>query len=404
MIKINPKYIPLVQSDSRYFIVTGGRMSGKSFAISSFLLMLTFEEGHNILFTRYTMSSAHISIIPEFISKIESLNLTKHFEITKTEIINKITKSKIIFKGIKTSSGLQTANLKSISGITTWVIDEAEELVDEDVFDKIDLSIRTNSNQNRIIVVMNPSTKEHFIYKRFFEDMGVMECSNLVKGNVTYIHSSYKDNIENISKSVLDQINHIKLTNIEKWNHIIEGKWLDRAEGVIYSNWSIGDFIECDTTIYGLDFGFSIDPSACIAVSFDKNKVYLKEVFYKTGMITSDFVNEFRLIKPNSLIIADSAEVRLIEEIKRSNINIQPIKKSAGSILEGITFVKEYELIIDPSSTNIIKELNNYSWSNSKAGIPIDKYNHHCDALRYVITYWKKHQGNWDDVYQFDYV
>jgi len=151
MITINKKYIPLFKNDSRYFVITGGRGSGKSFAMNSFLLLLTYEVGHVILFTRYTLVSAHISIIPEFVEKIEMAELHDDFYITKDEIVNKQTGSKIIFKGIKTSSGTQTANLKSLSGVTTFVLDEAEELVDEDVFDKIDLSVRNNTKQNRVI-------------------------------------------------------------------------------------------------------------------------------------------------------------------------------------------------------------------------------------------------------------
>ena len=135
MIIISKKYIPLFESESRYFVITGGRGSGKSFALNSFLLLLTYEVGHTILFTRYTLTSAHISIIPEFVEKIEMADLHNDFSITKDEIINLRTGSKILFKGIKTSSGTQTANLKSLQGVTTWVLDEAEELVEEDYRD-----------------------------------------------------------------------------------------------------------------------------------------------------------------------------------------------------------------------------------------------------------------------------
>ena len=139
MIKIHKKYKPIGETDSRYYIVSGGRGSGKSFTINAILVMLTYEAGHTILFTRYTLTSAYISIIPEFIDKLELFNCVTDFHITKDEILNKKTGSKIIFRGIKTSSGDQTANLKSLQGITTWVIDEAEELTDEQKFDTIDL-------------------------------------------------------------------------------------------------------------------------------------------------------------------------------------------------------------------------------------------------------------------------
>ena len=164
-VKLHDKYVPLFNSESRYYIITGGRGSGKSFGVAIFLLTLTCQEGHKILFTRYTMTSAQTSIIPEFIEKIDMMGLSHLFRITKDEIINLETKSSIIFKGIRTSSGNQTAALKSLAKVTTFVLDEAEELIDETTFDKIDFSVRTKTEQNRCILILNPTTKEHWIYK-----------------------------------------------------------------------------------------------------------------------------------------------------------------------------------------------------------------------------------------------
>ena len=223
MIDINQKYKPIQTSDARYYIVTGGRGSGKSYSINLLLLLLTFEAGHTILFTRFTLSSAYISIIPEFIDKIETLKLQDHFYITKDEIRNKLSGSKIIFKGIKTSSGDKTANLKSLTNVSTWVMDEAEELQDENIFDKIDLSVRNLNQKNRVILILNPVTKEHWIYNRFFQDKGVMDGSNATKGNTTYIHTTYLDNVENLSKSYLEQIENIKKRRPEKYKHQMLG-------------------------------------------------------------------------------------------------------------------------------------------------------------------------------------
>jgi phage terminase large subunit len=388
------KYKSLVSSSSRYFIISGGRASGKSYSVASYLLMLTFEKNHKILFTRYTMSSAHISIIPEFMNKIESLDILQYFDITQTSIINKITGSKILFRGMRTSSGIQTANLKSIEGITTWVLDEAEELVDEDVFDKIDLSIRTKNNQNRVIIIMNPATKEHFVYRRFFEAKGIQPGSNIVDDNVTYIHTSYKDNMENINDSILNQIESLRETNINRYNHIIMGSWLDKAEGVVFNNWEVGDYVETDKVIYGSDFGFSIDPSTCISVSFDNKTIYVKEIFHRQRMVTDDFVNEYRNIPNNPLIIADSAEGRLIEEINKKGINIRKTMKRPGSVKEGILFMQDFNIVVDRGSINIIKELNNYSWSDKSSGQPIDKWNHCIDAIRYVVQFSRQSSDN----------
>ena len=385
MINLNQKFKQLF-TDSRYFICTGGRGSSKSFSINTFILLLTYEQGHVILFTRYTLVSAHISIIPEFIEKIELLGKEHEFLITKDEITNLVTGSKIIFKGIKTSSGTQTANLKSLAGVTCFVLDEAEELTDEDTFDKIDLSIRHKSKQNIIILILNPSTKEHWIYSRFFEQRGVNEGSNLTKGDATFIHTTYEDNISNLSESFINQIESIKRNNLQKFNHVILGGWLDKAEGVIYSNWKIGEYLQTDLSCYGQDFGFSIDPTTLIQVSIDNKhkRIYAKELLFKAGLTTSDiFLLNSKLVALNGLIVADSAEPRLISELKSKGLNIKGIEKP--KITDRIALVQDYELIIDENSTNLIKELNNYSWHDKKSETPIDNFNHLLDALGYAV-------------------
>lgn len=386
MLNLNKKFQPLFFSDARYYVLTGGRGSGKSFSINSFLLLLTYESGHVILFTRYTLTSAHISIIPEFVDKIEKTGNASHFNITKDEIINLQTGSKIIFRGIKTSQGTQTANLKSISGVTTWVLDEAEELVDETVFDKIDFSIRSENKQNRVILVLNPTTKEHFIYNRFFEDNGVNEGANVTKNDITYIHTTYLDNKENLSESFLKQIAKIKETQKQKYDHVIMGGWLNKAEGVIFTNWKIGDYIETGFGGFGQDYGFSVDPTTLIQVSIDRTnkKIYCKELLYKPNLTTSDiFIENNRYCGRNGLIIGDSAEDRLIAELQSRGLNIRGVKKP--KIVERIALLQDYELIIEPNSTNIIKELNNYIWHDKKSETPIDKYNHALDSIGYIV-------------------
>ena len=387
-LKIRDKFLVWDKVDSRYFIITGGRGSGKSFAINTMLLLLTQEQGHTILFTRYTLRSANISIIPEFKEKIDLLQLNHMFHITKDEIINKNSGSKILFRGIKTSSGDQTANLKSLQGITTWVMDEAEELVDESIFDKIDLSVRKKGIDNRIMLVLNPATKEHWIYKRFFESKGIDSKSNLSTGDVTYIHSTYLDNMENLSDSYLARIEDIKNNRPAKYEHQILGGWLEKAEGVIFSNWSIGKFQEVSTIVLGQDYGFSSDPSVLLKTSIDKKnkKIYVKLCFYKTHLTTTSIAQLNKQFAGQNLIVADSAEPRLINELSR-HCNIVPTIKGQGSVIFGISLLQDYDLIIDPESTEIVKELNNYSWLEKKSQTPIDKFNHCIDALRYAVAY-----------------
>jgi len=381
--------MPIVDSDSRYFIISGGRGSGKSFSVNALLVMLTYEQGHTILFTRYTLTSAYISIIPEFIDKLEQFGSIADFHITKDEILNKKTGSKIIFRGIKTSSGDQTANLKSLQGITTWVVDEAEELVDEQKFDTIDLSVRQQGKPNRIILILNPTTKEHFIYRRFFEDRGVQEGSNTTKENTTYIHTTYQDNIDNLSKSYIDQIEQMKIRRPEKYKQQMLGAWLNKAEGVIFNNWSVGEFKHIGTSVWGQDYGFAADPSTLVEVNIDSTnkRIYLKECFYLQRLTTSQIAQLNLKHAREGLIVGDSAEPRLLSEIKAKGCNVRPSIKGQGSITYGISLLQDYDIIVSPESTNLIKELNNYRWLERKSNTPIDNWNHLIDAVRYAVGF-----------------
>jgi len=377
-------------NDTRFFIVTGGRGSGKSFEVGRFTSLLSFEQGHKILFTRQTMTSAHLSIVPEFQEKIDLLELNGCFEINRNEIKNVVSNSEIIFKGLKTSSGDQTAALKSLQGVTTWILDEAEELTDETVFDKINLSIRQKGVQNRVILILNPSTKEHWIYKRFFEQSGVKTEFTGVKDNVTYIHSTYLDNIENLDTSFLDEVERIKNTNPKKYQHVILGGWLDKAEGVVFDNWSYGEFNPNKLqTSFGQDFGFSIDPTTLVEVAIDKKrkKLYVRECLYKPKLTTTQIamINITHALK--QLIIADSAEPRLIAELKSKGCNIKATEKGQGSISAGIALMQDFEIIVEPNSINIAKELNNYVYADKGSKLYVDDFNHAIDAIRYNVFY-----------------
>jgi phage terminase large subunit len=388
MIKKHKKNWNKLGNKTRYFVITGGRGSGKSFEVGRFTSLLSFEVGHRILFTRQTMTSAHLSIIPEFKEKIDLLNLNGNFEIRKSEILNKQSGSEIIFRGIKTSSGDQTANLKSLQGVTTWIVDEAEELTDENTFDKINLSIRQKGKQNRVILILNPATKEHWIYKKFFEEKGVSEGFNGIKGDVTYIHTTYLDNIDNLDNSFINEVERIKQNNPTKYNHQILGGWLDKAEGVIFTNWSIGKFENVGTSVFGQDFGFSNDPTTLVETSIDKanKKIYCKLHYYKTHLTTSDILQLNTNYANRNLIVADSAEPRLIAELQ-TKLNIVGAVKGPDSVIYGISLLQDYELIIDPESIEIIKELNNYCWLERKSKTPIDMYNHTIDSIRYSVSY-----------------
>lgn len=294
MIVRNPKYKPLYTSRKRYFLITGGRGSGKSFEVGTFLSLLTYEAYHRILFTRYTMTSAELSIIPSFHDKIDRLEAWHQFESVKSVITNKFSGSDIVFKGIKTSSGNQTANLKSLEGVSTWVLDEAEELVDVETFDKLDLSLRTTDVQNRVIMVMNPTTREHWVWQRFFENNHRIEMVDgcpvpiCTHPDVCHIHTTYLDNIANLSQSFIDTIERIKQEDPQRYAHEIIGGWQLQPEGVLYQESELKRFRKSDVrydeahAIYGYgDVADEGTDSLCFPIGYlFPNRVYIPEVVF----------------------------------------------------------------------------------------------------------------------------
>ena len=395
-------YHPLYTDNEKFIIlITGGRGSGKSFNASTFIERLTFELTeaekivHQILYTRYTMVSAGMSIIPEMMEKIDLDGTTKYFKTTKTDIVNKMTKSRIMFRGIKTSSGNQTAKLKSIQGITTFVCDEAEEWTNEEEFDKIMLSIRKKGIQNRIIIIMNPCDSNHFIYKKYIEnthkqvDIDGVQVQISTHPNVLHIHTTYLDNLENLSPEFLKEVEDMKINNPEKYAHVVIGRWADVAEGAVFKKWGIVKEFPSWAKKVALasDWGYTNDPSTGIRCGIVDNRLYVDELFYETGMLTNAIAEK---LKPWGLkVYGDSADPRLIQEIKNRGVNIYPVDKFPGSIKAGIDKIHEMELFVTERSYHIIEELRKYVWDKDKDGHyinePVDAWNHTLDPIRYYI-------------------
>jgi phage terminase large subunit len=361
-IKVSEKYEALWQPKTRYFLITGGRGSAKSFTVGLWACnMLLANKGWKVLFTRYTLSSANISVIPEFREKIDLLGVGDEFQMTNAQISHKVTGSEIIFSGIKTSSGNQTAKLKSIPALNVFIVDEAEEFVSEKDFDTIDESIRMPDTPNIVILVMNPQDVEHWIWKRWFEKSHRMETIDgqmipiSTHADITHIHTTYFDNYHNLSKDY----------------------------------WVEGEFDVSLPFGYGLDFGFYPDPLALVKVAVDKGakKIYVEEVIYKQSLSYEAVIEQMNhFVSPNAMVIADTSEPRLIEALQQRGLNVQKAEKGAGSIVEGIKKMLDYQIIVTPDSYNLKHELRNYIWNDRKSSTPLDADNHGCDSLRYIFS------------------
>lgn len=409
MIKTHKPYYPLYEDKEHFiYLITGGRGSGKTTAVSAFIERLTFEYNkekkiaHQILYTRYTMASAGMSIIPEFLDKVQLDGTEQYFHKANNDVVNTMTKSRVMFRGINTSSGNQTAKLKSIQGVTTFVVDEAEEWVNEDEFERVMLSIRQVGLQNRVIIIMNPCDSNHWVYQRFIKDTHkIVEVDGVpvqisTHPSVLHIHTSYLDNVQFLSEQFMKEILDMKVKNHERYAHVVIGKWADVAEGAVFKKWGIVDEFPsyCKKVARACDFGYSSDPTAIVRCGIVDNRLYIDELCYKTGMTSGDLIREFRQESErgdDGFVYSESADPRLIDEIALGGVIIYPIQKGAGSIQAGLSKMLDMEIYVTKRSVNIQDELRNYVWAKDKFGnytnIPEDHHNHGVDACRYFCLY-----------------
>ena len=297
-----------------------------------------------------------------------------------------------MFRGINTSSGNQTAKLKSIQGVTTFVVDEAEEWVNEDEFERIMLSIRTKGLQNRVIIIMNPADSNHWVYKRFIRDTHkLVEYDGVpvqisTHPNVCHIHTSYLDNIENLSEEFMKEILAMKRDNPERYAHIVMGQWADVAEGAVFKKWGIVDEFPdyCKKVGRGCDFGYTNDVTGVVRCGIVGNRLYIDELCYRNAMTSGDLIREFKQEAKNGddgFIYSESADPRLVDEIALGGVIIYPVAKGPGSIIAGITKMLDMEIFVTKRSIHLQEELRNYVWAKDKFGAYINEpedHDNHC--------------------------
>jgi phage terminase large subunit len=212
---------------------------------------------------------------------------------------------------------------------------------------------------------------------------------------VDFMILTYKDN-EGLDKAIVDSIESRK-GNKNWWRVYGEGL-LGEAEGRIYKDWAMVDLPhEARLRRYGLDFGYTNDPTAIVGIYEYNGGYVLDEVAYQKGLSNKDIADLFKN-QPKALIIADSAEPKSIAELKLYGLNILPAQKGKGSILQGISFVQDQRISVTKQSTNILKEYRNYLWltdrvSGKTINEPQDFLNHSMDAIRYGLDTFRKSTG-----------
>jgi len=344
-IYLSKPYEELWRFKTRYAYLSGGRGSGKSFAVALFVAYLSYKPGNKILFTRYTITSASKSIIPEFVEKLELGGLTNDFHITRDSIVNKTSGVEILFSGIKTSSGNQTANLKSLQGITTWVYEEFEEHPDEESFDTIDLSIREEKTQNRVILISNALHKESWQYKRFFAEAQ----------DTTHIYSTYQDNRENLNEQFLKMADWTKVNRPDKYAKNFLGEHYEDSDQALWS-WDLINqepAPELDRIVVAIDPAVTSnknsDETGIVVAGKKGNRGYVLEDrsgTYSPNEWAQIAVSLYQKYKADRVIGEVNNGGDMIEQILRQvdkTVSYKAVRASRGKVTRAEPIVSLYE-------------------------------------------------------------
>lgn len=386
--------------ESRYLVAYGGRSSAKSWTACRAGLQRNFRFGDSIVVFRDFNSSLDESAFKIFKNTIEEFELQRFYKINEGKIINLVNDSRILFKGYDRN----TVSVKGLEKIKIAIIEEGETLK-EDPFDIIDGTLRLDGSQ--IFIMFNPFKKEDFVFKHFITNQ--IEGSNVVKVN-------YCDNPW-VSETTILQADRMKRRNYQRYLWMYKGEPLELAESMVFAekitvqNFDIPDEKDIfrNRFFYGVDWGFSIDPTAAIKCFIKDNYLYISNEVYKTKISNSDLPSFIRGIPDidSGLIYADSARPEHIDECQKAGLSIYPVNKSkmyeqkyrkdkgnkVTFIRAFIDFILDLEgIIIHPRCENTIAEFMNYSYKvDSRTNeifpeVANGQKDHLIDATRYALS------------------
>ncbi len=421
-IVFSSKYYPLFEllqgkhPEVDTVLLTGGRGSAKTFLTSVFSLTSLIDYNWDVLYTRFTNVSIVDSIKPEVDDKVELLGFENKAIVTNTHIQN-FNGNRIAFKGIKTGSKQQTANLKSLSGFNCFIVDEAEELPDYETYEKVFLSIRSAEKRNLTILILNPTSIHHWIYREFYNDRGVEGGSNLIKDNILYIHTSYLDvPREYLANNIVAYYERLKESDEKKYNEIVLGAWTEATEDRVYNNWTINTFEEFKELphpeIFILDWGKN-HKFGIVHQKYDAygNNLYNHELNWKSeneilaemtpqlrkkindseGGVIVYMLNKLNIPK-DANVVCDSARPDLILLIRRFGWEYAyGVKKPKGSVMSGITLLHSTNVFYTKESLGIDHEFKNYQYDKDRLGVVDDEVVKKNDDLMDCIRYGRKH-------------
>ena len=371
----------LLDYNNRYEVYYGGAGSGKSVFVAQKLLIKACNDIRRVLIVRKVARTLRDSVFQLMLNTLSQFKILDKCSVNKTNFtIGLPNGSQFLFYGLD-----DVEKMKSITGITDIWIEEATETFFED-FSQLDLRLRAKAANLQIFLSFNPVSKVNWCYKHWFEN-GEPPHTKIIK-------TTYKDN-RFLPQDYITALEAMKDTNPTYYNIYALGEFCS-LDKLVYNNWTTGTVEETNNLelLLGLDFGYVNDATAFVVAYLDEtNKtIYIEQEVYQTGLLNNqiaDFIKYMGFAK--SVIIADSAEQKSIDEIKQQGIpRIKAAVKGQGSVMQGIQKLQQYKIIVNPQCVNMITELQNYSFkkdrtTNEYINEPIDAFNHLCDALRYSL-------------------
>lgn len=379
----NDAYYPYLNDYSyRYNIYYGGGGSGKSVFVAQKLILKALKEKRKVLVIRKVMATQLSSCWQLILDTLSKFNLLSYCKVNKANFqIELPNGSLFLFKGLDDSE-----KIKSIVGITDIWIEEATDITLDD-FTQLDLRLRAEADNLQMYLSFNPVSKANWCFKKWF--------SNKNNKEVFVLKTTYKDN-KFLPQDYINALENLINSNPTYYRIYVLGEFCS-LNRLIYTNYEVKEFDFrkiIGTHLCGLDFGFSIDTTAFVASILDEeNKtIYIYKEWCDKGKTNDEIAAALTSLGySKSLIIADSAEPKSIEELKKFGfIRVRASLKGADSIRHGIDKLSQYKLIVHPSCVETITELENYSWQKDKntgeyIDKPIDDFNHCMDALRYSL-------------------
>ena len=394
----------------RYRVVKGSRASKKSKTTALWYIyhLMKYPEA-NLLVVRKTFRTLKDSCFTDLKWAVHRWGVDHlwNFTLSPLEATYIPTGQKIYFRGL--DDPLKVTSIAVDKGCLCWMwIEEAYEIMSESDFDMLDESIRGSTPEGlfkQITITLNPWNEHHWIKKRFFDSYD----PDILALTTNYLCNEWLD------KSDLAVFERMKTNNPRRYQVAGLGNW-GIVEGLIYENWKeeaytlitrkeaqegrkgvIRDNLK---TVCGLDFGYTNDPTAFVIALFDKdnNRLYIYDEFYEKGLSNKAIAERIKeLGYRKERITADSAEPKSIDELKTYGLNVKGAVKGKDSIVHGIQWIQDLEIIIHPRCVNFLTEISNYTWDTDRFGkklnVPIDDFNHLMDALRYAVERYSMSKG-----------